>query len=137
MAKVVDFLTLALVTVLGAAFLSSLAVFIFKKYWEKKKKESDSTMVTKFISGLLKIVIWTVALLLFLDNVGVKVNSIIAGLGIGGVAIAFAAQSILTDIFCYFTSFSTGLLKSETLSLRERRWAPWNTSGSRRRACAV
>ena len=105
LAKVVDFVALALVTILGAAFLSSLAVFIFRKYWEKKKKETDSTMVTKFISGLLKIVIWTIALLLFLDNIGVKVNSIIAGLGIGGVAIAFAAQSVLTDIFCYFTIF--------------------------------
>ena len=103
--KVVLYVTLALVTILGAAFLSSLAVFVFNKYWEKKNKESDNTMVTRFISGILKVVIWSVALLLFLDNIGVEINSIIAGFGIGGIAIAFAAQSILADIFCYFTIF--------------------------------
>ncbi len=36
---------------------------------------------------------------------GVKISGLIAGLGIGGVAIAFAAQAILEDIFSYFIIF--------------------------------
>ena len=44
-------------------------------------------------------------LILFLDNIGVKISSLITGLVIGGIAIAFAAQAILVDVFCCFTIF--------------------------------
>lgn len=57
----------------------------------------------KNISYLLKIVLWAFALLIILSNLGVNVNSLIAGLGIGGLAIAFALQNILQDIFSSFS----------------------------------
>lgn len=37
-----------------------------------------------------------------LDNLGFKITTVIAGLGIGGVAVALAAQAILGDLFNYF-----------------------------------
>lgn len=37
-----------------------------------------------------------------LDNLGFKIFAVIAGLGIGGTAIALAAQAILGDLFSYF-----------------------------------
>lgn len=52
--------------------------------------------VTKFL-GL--VVIWSIALLMALDNLGFDITTLVAGLGIGGVAIAFALQNILGDIF--------------------------------------
>ncbi|MEG6508160.1 mechanosensitive ion channel family protein [Methyloligella sp. 2.7D] len=48
---------------------------------------------------LLRVGIWTLALLLILDNVGFDVTALIAGLGIGGVAVALAAQNVLGDLF--------------------------------------
>lgn len=43
--------------------------------------------------------IWSVLLLLVLDNAGVNITTLIAGLGIGGVAVALATQNILGDLF--------------------------------------
>lgn len=51
------------------------------------------------IGFLLRAVIWSVITLLVLDNLGVDVTALVAGLGIGGVAIALASQNILGDLF--------------------------------------
>lgn len=103
--KIIDVAVLFVCTVLGALFVSTIVVLIFRKYWKKKNSELDNSLVSKLIGGIIKTVIWIIAIVLFLDNIGVKITSIVAGMGIGGIAIAFAAQSILSDIFCYFTIF--------------------------------
>jgi small-conductance mechanosensitive channel len=46
-----------------------------------------------------RIALWTVVLLLALDNLGVDVTALVAGLGVGGIAVALAAQNILGDLF--------------------------------------
>ncbi|MBU1997522.1 MAG: mechanosensitive ion channel family protein, partial [Candidatus Omnitrophica bacterium] len=46
--------------------------------------------------------IWSLAIIFFLDNMGFKISAVIAGLGIGGVAVALAAQAVLADLFSYF-----------------------------------
>ncbi len=50
-----------------------------------------------------RIVVWVVILLLILDNLGVNITALIAGLGIGGIAIALALQNILGDLFASLT----------------------------------
>lgn len=47
-----------------------------------------------------RVVVWAVVLLLVLDNFGVNVTALVAGLGIGGIAIALAVQSTLGDLLC-------------------------------------
>lgn len=42
---------------------------------------------------------------MLLDNLGYNVTTIIAGLGVGGIAIALAAQNILSDLFSYLVIF--------------------------------
>ncbi|SKA32682.1 Small-conductance mechanosensitive channel [Chitinophaga eiseniae] len=59
-------------------------------------------------SGLIivaNIVIWTLGILFLIDNLGYNVTTLVAGLGIGGIAIALAAQAILGDLFSYFVIF--------------------------------
>ncbi len=43
--------------------------------------------------------VWSVAILLILDNVGTDVTALLAGLGIGGLALGFAAQGVFRDVF--------------------------------------
>ncbi|MGQ0622305.1 MAG: mechanosensitive ion channel family protein [Panacagrimonas sp.] len=43
--------------------------------------------------------LWTMIVLLALDNLGINITALVAGLGIGGVAIALAVQNILGDLF--------------------------------------
>lgn len=51
------------------------------------------------VGFLVRAAIWSIILLLVLDNLGVDVTALVAGLGIGGVAIALASQNILGDLF--------------------------------------
>ncbi|MFP4514980.1 MAG: mechanosensitive ion channel family protein [Parcubacteria group bacterium] len=74
---------------------------ILLKFWVNKKVESEvqKENILPLLSVSMKVVVWIFALLLILSNLGVNVNSLIAGLGIGGIAVALAAQSMLGDIF--------------------------------------
>jgi small-conductance mechanosensitive channel len=51
------------------------------------------------ISFLASVLIWSLVLLLTLDNLGVNITALVAGLGIGGVAVALALQNVLGDLF--------------------------------------
>ncbi len=51
------------------------------------------------------IIVWSIGLLMILSNLGVNVTTLVASLGIGGIAIAFAIQHILGDVFSSFSIF--------------------------------
>lgn len=70
------------------------------KYRKKKKEEDPASITTlSLITFIGRIVIWSLVLLLLLDNLGVNVTALIAGLGVGGIAVALALQTILGDLF--------------------------------------
>lgn len=48
---------------------------------------------------LVTIVVFAIALVVMLDNLGVNVTGLVAGLGVGGIAIGLAAQGIFADLF--------------------------------------
>ncbi|MDE2119657.1 MAG: mechanosensitive ion channel [Betaproteobacteria bacterium] len=50
-------------------------------------------------SFLLRLVSWSLLSLMLLDNLGVNVTAVLTGLGVGGVAVGLALQSILKDLF--------------------------------------
>ena len=56
---------------------------------------SGSLDIIMFIAGL---VVWAMALLLALDNLGIEIKPLLAGLGIGGIAVALAVQTVLGDL---------------------------------------
>jgi small-conductance mechanosensitive channel len=71
-------------------------------------KQAEPEMKRKQIKTLLviiNIIVWSLALILLMGNLGYNVTGIVAGLGIGGIAIALAAQTILGDLFSYFVIF--------------------------------
>jgi small-conductance mechanosensitive channel len=47
----------------------------------------------------LRLVLWTIVVLVALDNLGVNITALVTGLGVGGVAVALATQNILGDLF--------------------------------------
>lgn len=72
---------------------------------ERKKAEAveggrpgDATAWTA-LAFVARLAVWSVVLLLALDNVGVDVTALVAGLGVGGLAIGLAVQNVLGDIF--------------------------------------
>lgn len=74
-------------------------------FWiERKRKTSlaeDKALVSSLgiIGFVVRVLIWGLVLLLTLDNLGVDITALVAGLGIGGIAVALAVQNILGDLF--------------------------------------
>jgi small-conductance mechanosensitive channel len=64
---------------------------------ESKRKQAKGLIV------IVNILITLLGVIFLADNFGYKITTLIAGMGIGGIAIALAAQNILGDLFCYFT----------------------------------
>lgn len=81
------------------------------KRWVKKASETeadvdpDAANVANLIRLVAKIVLWALGVLFVLSNLGIEVTTLIAGLGIGGVAIAFALQGVLSDLFASFSIY--------------------------------
>lgn len=96
-----DVLRLALIVVFffQLALVGTYALTTWADSYERSK--ADPTLRTTFgaVRFLGQIAIWSLALLLALDNLGVDITALVAGLGIGGIAIAFALQNILGDLF--------------------------------------
>ena len=62
-------------------------------------ENSTLASATGIIRLLVTVALFAIALVLILDNLGVNVTGLIAGLGIGGIAIGLAAQGIFSDLF--------------------------------------
>lgn len=71
---------------------------------QKEEKEVDKSAID-LLNKFLKISLWFVAIILLLSNLGFNISTLIAGLGIGGIAIAFALQNILSDMFSSFSIY--------------------------------
>lgn len=102
--KIGKVVLVVLLAVLILRFVLDILLFILRQRMLKDDGESRASAY-QALSVLLKIAGWTLALLIVLDNLGVQISGLLTGLGIGGVAIAFAAQAILGDIFSYFSIF--------------------------------
>lgn len=100
--KVFNFLLLGVFIFFGVKVAIAFVGYGFKVYL--RRRGADSALLVSFqgILMVLRIVIWSGAAIFFLDNLGFKVSALIAGLGIGGIAVALAAQSIFRDLFSYF-----------------------------------
>ncbi len=77
----------------------------FAKYFEKEWSNHDHEKNLKPLISLLKFLLWIIGLLFLLANLGLDISTALAGLGVGGIAVAIAAQGILGDLFSYFVIF--------------------------------
>jgi small-conductance mechanosensitive channel len=62
------------------------------------EEDASSVMLIGALSFITKLVLWSVLMLLALANMGVDVTALVAGLGVGGIAIALALQNVLGDL---------------------------------------
>src|SRR5699024_9348474 len=87
--------------------VSSAILSLLKSYIRKNNKETGEEKVKQLggIMLIINIIIWIIGLIFLFDNMGYNVTAVITGLGIGGIAIALAAQNILSDLFNYFVIF--------------------------------
>jgi small-conductance mechanosensitive channel len=91
----------ALSVLIQIALLGQGVINFWINRYKKEKLAEEAASVTTFtaVSFILKILLWTVVLLVALDNFGVDITALVTGLGIGGIAVALAVQNILGDLF--------------------------------------
>ena len=82
-------------------WLLLLIVDIYKGHWAEKLRRSGkehAIVLLRPAATAVKIIIVIIGMLVWLDNIGYKVSTLLAGLGIGGIAIALAAQKSLENL---------------------------------------
>jgi small-conductance mechanosensitive channel len=68
----------------------------------REERGSDDPGAVTTVSALgfvIQLAVWSIVTLLALDNVGIEITTLVAGLGVGGIAVALAVQNILGDLF--------------------------------------
>lgn len=96
----VDFLFTVALVLQGAIWVRELILVLVARRAERGDPD-QSTLANAMgvIRILVNVAVWAIALILVLDNLGVNVTALVAGLGIGGIAIGLAAQGIFSDLF--------------------------------------
>lgn len=90
---------ISLLLQLGLWLARALHVAV-ENYYKRKMVENPSEVTTLSLLNFFgRIIIWALVVLLILDNIGVNITTLIAGLGVGGIAVALALQTVLGDLF--------------------------------------
>jgi len=99
--KGLGFLALIVVTYYAIRTVTKGVDYFVKKDIEAKEKQGKTheASVLNLTSKIVNATIWIIAVIFILSNLGFNISSLIAGLGIGGIAIALAVQNVLGDIF--------------------------------------
>ena len=86
---------------LQAGMWGSAVLRVVSEQYRQQQMEKDPASITTLnvLNFIGKIVLWSLVLLLVLDNLGVNITALVAGLGVGGIAVALAVQTILGDLF--------------------------------------
>ena len=67
--------------------------------------DPGAATASDMVKLIAQIILWILGIIFVLSNLGIEVTSLIAGLGIGGIAIAFALQGVLGDLFASFSIY--------------------------------
>jgi len=98
--RVISTVTVLVLLIQAGIWGTGLVSFWITRYVRRKLEEDAATATSMAALGfVIKVVLWAVLLLLALDNMGLKIGPLIAGLGIGGIAVALALQNVLGDLF--------------------------------------
>lgn len=73
------------------------------EYYLQKQGRPQAKAGLRGMMIIVQVVLWVFGLVFLLGNLGYNIGAILAGLGIGGIAVALAAQNILADLFAYFS----------------------------------
>jgi small-conductance mechanosensitive channel len=87
--------------IIQSAFWGNQFIVLWGDNYAKKaldKSPSSKTTISAITFGL-KVALWSITVLILLDNLGIDITALIAGLGVGGIAVALAVQNVLGDLF--------------------------------------
>lgn len=102
--KIISTIYFVVLTYFVIRFSIALLKFGLDRYFQKQRGEEDVKRIQP-LYGIINLIVWIIGTIFLLDNLGFQVSTIVAGLGITGIAVALAAQALLGDLFSYFVIF--------------------------------
>ena len=103
--RIFDLVSAIIITFIVIRLLISTINYFLNLHFRRQKNGIEKQKQTKGLSTIISILIWGLGIVFLLDNLGFKISAVVTGLGIGGVAVALAAQAVLKDFFSYFVIF--------------------------------
>jgi small-conductance mechanosensitive channel len=103
--QIVNGILTIIITFFGIRFAAALATFLVENHWSAGEKNEFRTRNLRGMTTIIRGVLWSLGVVFAIDNLGFQISAIVAGMGIGGVAVALAAQAILSDLFSYAAIF--------------------------------
>lgn len=97
--------TFLIICVLIITYQASRALMVLIDYAVAQLAGDENVTAFQGLKTIIKIIIWTGGLVFLAGALGYNITSMVAGLGIGGIAIALAAQNILSDMFSSFSIY--------------------------------
>jgi small-conductance mechanosensitive channel len=81
--------------------------YLIRKIVDKKSEEGEKfdASLANLLSFFINVALWTFTIIFILQNFNINVSGLIGGLGITGIAVAFALQNVLSDIFASFSIY--------------------------------
>jgi small-conductance mechanosensitive channel len=97
----VDWIRIAAVIALvmqGIVWTNIIVSHFVQRYISFRSTDGSSITTFKAIGVLVRLFIWIALTLIALSSLGIEIRPLLTGLGIGGLAIAFAVQTTLADL---------------------------------------
>lgn len=97
--RLLDILFTVAFALQGAVWARELIIGVISRNAGEDAGETNVGNAMAVIRVLVSVALFAIAIIVILDNLGVNVTALVAGLGIGGIAIGLAAQGIFSDLF--------------------------------------
>lgn len=103
---IINNITLIIATIYATLAIQKIIIYSIVRTWSNKKDALNfGNGFESFLRTSTGIVLWSLAIIIILQNLGYDLTTLIGGLGIAGIAVAFALQNVLSDMFAYVTIY--------------------------------
>lgn len=103
--RVLEVATASVIAFFLIRLVATTIRYLLESYVRRQENGAEKVNQVQGIILIISVVVWGIGLIFLFSNLGYDVTAIIAGLGVGGIAVALAAQNILGDLFNYFVIF--------------------------------
>ena len=97
------------IPVLLTVWVVFAAINLFRNIYQNRMTKDgrlNAQVLLRPIGNALKVLIFIAAVLFYLDGLGINITTVLAGLGVGGIAVALALQKPMEDVFGAITLYS-------------------------------
>jgi len=97
------------IPILVTAWVIFAAITLFQDFYStrlERKGRLGAQVLLRPASNALKLLVFLIAMLVYLDQLGINITTVLAGLGVGGVAVALALQKPMEDVFGAITLYT-------------------------------